>query len=102
MAEAKQIRSRSTGQSQGTATSPKREAFAVAFVEMQSATGAYRAEYDCTGMLPSTVRQRAYELRHSADVAARIRALYDEAAKGTTISARARMVRLQNIIDADP
>src|SRR5262249_35770744 len=72
----------------------KREAFAVAFVDLQSATLAYRATYDCTGMLPSTVRQRAYELRHSADVAARIRALYDEAARGTTISARARMVQL--------
>jgi hypothetical protein len=80
----------------------KREAFAVAFVELQSATRAYRAVYDCAGMAPLTVRRKAYDLRHSADVAARVRELYDEAAADTMLSARARMARLQAIVEADP
>jgi phage terminase small subunit len=80
----------------------KREAFAAAFVELQSATLAYRRVYDCSGMLPATARRKAYDLRHAPDVAARVRELYAEAAADTIVDTRSRMVRLQSIVEADP
>jgi phage terminase small subunit len=80
----------------------RREAFAVAFVELQSATLAYRRAFDCEGMAPATVRRHAYTLRHAPDVVARVRELYAEAAADTIIDTRSRMVRLQTIVEADP
>ncbi len=80
----------------------QREAFAVAFVELRSATAAYRRAYNCAGMKAATVRHEAYQLRHAPDVAARVRELYAEAAEGTIVDTRSRMVALQEIVDADP
>lgn len=89
--------------SQGSVTlRPKPEAFAQAYVAHGNASRAYREVFDCQGtMRPNVIRQRAYELVHEPRVAARIRQLYDQAAKDTTISARVRMVRLQEICEAD-
>src|SRR6202043_1667290 len=67
-----------------------------------SAAKAYREAFDCAAMKPATIRQRAYELVHEPAVAARVRELLVQAAEGTTISARARMVRLQEIVEASP
>jgi hypothetical protein len=53
-------------------------------------------------MKQNVARSKAYEVAHHRAVAARIRELYDQAAQVTTISTRARMVRLQEIIEADP
>jgi phage terminase small subunit len=82
---------------------PKQETFAQAYAGHGNAARAYREAFDCDPtMKQATVRSRAYELVHTPRVAARVRQLYDEAAKDTTISARARMVRLQEITEADP
>jgi hypothetical protein len=81
---------------------PKQESFAQAFTAHGNATRAYRESFDCAAMKPAHIRQCAYELVHDPAVAARIRQLYAQAAKGTTISTRARMVRLQEITEADP
>ena len=89
--------------SQLPALRPKAETFAQRYVAHGNAARAYRESYDVSpSMKPATVRQRGYELAHEPAVAARIRELYDQAAQGTTISARARMVRLQEITEADP
>src|SRR5258708_33714843 len=82
------------------ALGPKAERFAQRYVAHGNAARAYRESYDVSpSMKPATVRQRGYELAHEPAVAARIRELYDEAAKDTTISARARMVRLQEMCE---
>src|SRR5258708_1202490 len=82
---------------------PKQEHFAQLFASHGNASRAYREAFDCDGtMKPGHIRHRAYELAHEPKVASRIRALYEHAAKDTTISARARMVRLQEITEADP
>jgi phage terminase small subunit len=92
-----------TSNSAWVALRPKQEAFAQAYAAHGNASRAYREAFDCGGtMKPNVIRQRGYELAHHPTVAARIRALFEAAAKDTTISARARMVRLQEITEADP
>ena len=81
---------------------PKVEHFAQLYASHGSAAKAYREAFDCAAMKPATIRQRAYELVHEPAVAARVRELLVQAAEGTTISARARMVRLQEIVEANP
>src|SRR5687768_10412773 len=82
---------------------PKQEAFALRFAEHGNATRAYREAFEVGAtMTAATVRQRAYELVHTPAVATRIRDVLAVAAEGTTVSARARMVRLQDIVEADP
>lgn len=82
---------------------PKQDAFAHRFAEHGNATRAYREAFEVgPTMSPATVRQRAYELVHAPAVAERVRQLLAVAAEGTTVSARTRMVRLQDIVEADP
>lgn len=82
---------------------PKQEAFAQRYAEYGNATRAYREAFDVAATTSAaTVRQRAYELAHEPAVAARVREILAVAAEGTTISARSRMVRLQDIVEADP
>lgn len=89
--------------SRPAALRPKQETFAQRYAAHGNAARAYREAFDCApDIRPATVRQRAYELAHEPTVAARVRELLAEAAQGTTISARTRMVRLQEITEADP
>lgn len=82
---------------------PKVEHFAQLYTSYGNASRAYREAFDVSpGTKPGTVWQRAYELVHEPTVAERVRQLLAQAAEGTTISARARMLRLQDIIEADP
>ncbi|HEY4215011.1 MAG TPA: terminase small subunit [Steroidobacteraceae bacterium] len=82
---------------------PKQEAFSQAYVAHGNATRAYREAFDCDPTTkPATIRQRAYDLVHDPGVAARIRELYAAAAVDTVVDARSRMVRLQEIVEADP
>jgi hypothetical protein len=82
---------------------PKRERFAQLYAAHGNATRAYREAFDCApDIRPGTIKQRAYELVHEPAVAERVRQLLALAAEGTTISAKARMVRLQDIVEADP
>ncbi len=48
------------------------ELFAVRVVELRNAAAAYRAVYDCTGLSPYNIHDRARTLTGRADVAARI------------------------------
>ncbi|MEO8019726.1 MAG: terminase small subunit [Pseudomonadota bacterium] len=85
------------------ALTPKQENFAQRFAAHGNASKAYREAFDCSGSTrPSTIAQRAYELVHSPGVASRVRELVAVAAEGTTIDTRSRMVRLQDIVEADP
>lgn len=82
---------------------PKQEAFAQLYAQYGNATRAYREAFDVgPATSAATGRQRGYELAHTPAVAARIRELHDKAAEGTLVSARSRMVRLQEIVEADP
>lgn len=54
------------------ALTPRQEAFAVAFVETGNATEAYRRAYAPCTMAPHAVRTKAYELKNTPHVAARI------------------------------
>jgi hypothetical protein len=81
----------------------KQQRFAQCYAAHGNATRAYREAFEIDpGIRAGWLRQRAYDLVHEPRVAARVRELLAEAAEGTTISARARMVRLQDIIEADP
>src|SRR5262245_40937842 len=82
---------------------PRQENFAQRLAAHGNAARAHREAFDCDPPTkPATIRQRAYELRNEPQVAARIRELFVQAAEGTTISARTRMVHLQAIAEADP
>jgi hypothetical protein len=84
------------------ALSPRRETFAQRYAAHGSAVTAYREAFNPTTASPATVRQRAYEMAHEPAVAERTRQLLAVAAEGTTVSAKARMVALQTICEADP
>lgn len=82
---------------------PKVERFAQLYAAHGNASKAYREAFEVgAGTRPGTVWQRAYELVHEPQVAERVRQLLAQAAEGTTVSARARMVHLQSIVEADP
>jgi phage terminase small subunit len=91
------------GVGQPASLRPKQERFAQAYAASGNAARAYREAFECDpAMKAATARQRGYQLAHEPAVAARVRALLAQAAEGTTISARVRMVRLQEIVEADP
>lgn len=81
---------------------PKQAAFVSAYLEHGNASRAYREVFDASDMLPATIKRKAFELVHSANVANRVRTLQAAAAEHTVISVRARMVYLQQIVEADP
>jgi phage terminase small subunit len=80
----------------------KQETFARRYAWHGNATQAYREAFRAGAMRPNIVSTKAYQELHKPHVAERIRQFMAEAAEGTTISARARMVRLQEILEADP
>ncbi len=82
---------------------PKRERFAQRFAALGNAAQAYREVFKPgPNMSGHVLRQLAYRTAHEPAVAERVRQILAEAAEGTTISARARMVHLQAIAEADP
>ncbi len=98
-----QLVAASSGANLPTELRPKVEHFAQLYASHGNAAKAYREAFDVSpGTKYGTIRQRGYELAHEPAVAARVRALLVKAAEGTTISARARMVRLQEIVEANP
>lgn len=80
----------------------KRELFAQRMAALGNATEAYRRTYRRRGASPAALRVRAHELAHSSDVAARVRQLLAESAGDAVIATKARMARLQTIVEADP
>lgn len=56
----------------GQALTIQEELFALRVVELRNASAAYRAVYDCTGLAPYNVHDRARQLTGRADVAARV------------------------------
>lgn len=84
------------------ALSPKREAFAQHYAAHGNATAAFRAAFDAAGLKARSARELGYRTAHEPAVRARVRELLALAAEGATISARARMMRLQLITEADP
>ena len=91
------------GASSRPALRPKQEHFARVFAAHGNAVRAYREAFEVRpGTSYASIKQRAYALVHEPAVAARVRELLVQAAEGTTVSARARMVRLQEIVEASP
>src|ERR1700683_3832578 len=88
----------------GLGLRPKQEQFAQLYAEHGNATRAYREVFEVSTDTThhGRLRQRAYELVHTPAVAERVRQILAVAAEATTINARARMVGLQAIIEADP
>ncbi|HEX4050498.1 MAG TPA: terminase small subunit [Steroidobacteraceae bacterium] len=84
------------------ALTPRQAAFAQAFAAHGSAARAYREAFGCGAMSAATIRRKAYDYAHHPAIAERVRELLAQAAEGVTLSARARMVRLQSIVEADP
>lgn len=85
----------------GTLTK-KQERFAQRLAASGNATESYRQTYRRLGSSAVALRQRAFVLAHTLAVAARVRQLLADAAGDATIAARARMARLQAIVEADP
>lgn len=56
----------------GTPLTVEEELFAIRRVELRNASAAYRAVYDCTGLAPYNIHDRARVLSGRADIAARI------------------------------
>src|SRR5690348_5434592 len=92
-----------SGTEKGRGLRPKVERFAQLYAVCGDAAAAYRKVFRCRdGSKPSTQKQRAYDLVHRPDVAARVRELLAAAAGDATVATRARMARLQAIVEADP
>jgi len=81
---------------------PRQERFAQFYAEHGNATRAYRQAFRVRDESAANIRQKGYAMLHRPQVAARVRALLAAAAETTTVSARARLVRLQEIAEADP
>jgi hypothetical protein len=84
------------------ALTPKQEAFAQAFVEMGDATAAYKSAYETDGMLPTTIKRSAWDVRHNAKVAARIHGLRNAIAQTFVLSEAALKLAAYEIAEADP
>lgn len=65
---------------------PKREAFARAYVECGNASQAYMRAFKCDGFQPSKIASRATSLLQEESVAALIQELRDKAAKRNDIT----------------
>lgn len=65
---------------------PKQEAFARFYVELQCASKAYRKAYNASEMQENTVWSRASELLKHSEVAARVREMQERSAKRTEIT----------------
>jgi Terminase small subunit len=90
-------------ESQPATLRPKQESFAQLYAAYGNAVRAYREAFDCAPDIRyGTLRQKAYELAHEPAVAGRVREILAQAAEGTKISTRARMIRLQEIVEASP
>jgi hypothetical protein len=80
----------------------KQEAFAQAFVETGDATASYKAAYQTDGMLPTTIKRSAWDVRHNAKVAARIHELRNAIASTFVLSEAALKLAAYEIAEADP
>lgn len=80
----------------------KRELFAQRLAALGNASEAYRLTYRRRGVSPQSLRVRAYAVAHEPAVAARVRQLLAAAAGDAVIATKARMARLQTIVEADP
>jgi Terminase small subunit len=81
---------------------PKQADFVAAYLEHGNATRAYRECFDAGDMTPPVVRLKAYQLKNHPKVLERTRELQAAAAETAVISVRARMVHLQQIVEASP
>ena len=82
---------------------PRVEQFCQLFAASGDAAASYRKAFRCRpGSKPATQRRRAYDLVHRPDVAARVRQLLAESAGDAVVATKARMARLQAIVEADP
>jgi hypothetical protein len=71
---------------EGKGLTPRKEAFARAFLELGSARKAYEESYNCTNLKPATVGNRAAALLREPTVAYFIEQLRAEAAKRNEIN----------------
>jgi hypothetical protein len=65
---------------------PKREAFARAYVECRNASQAYTQAFKCDGFYPGKIAARAHNLLQDEEVAAFVQDLRDKAAKRNDIT----------------
>jgi hypothetical protein len=68
------------------ALSVKAERFVASYMEHGNATRAYREAFDVSGMLPATIKRKAFDVLHSAPVAVRLGELRTIAAEALNTS----------------
>lgn len=81
--------------------SSKAERFALSYGAHGNAARAYRESFDTAGMLPNTIKRKAYELVHSHSVAARVRELRIAAAEQTTVSLAQQITDISEMLAVD-
>lgn len=75
---------------------PKREAFARAYVELGCAAKAYRVAFDASRMAPETVRNRASETLARSDVKGMVDAIRGELAQRHNVTLDSLLTELEN------
>lgn len=76
---------------------PKREAFALAFVETGNASEAYRRAFDATKMKPASIAVNASKLLADAKVALRVQELQSKAADACQVTLESHLRRLAEL-----
>ena len=76
---------------------PKREAFALAFVETGNASEAYRRAFDATKMKPASIAVNASKLLADTKVALRVQELQSKAADACQVTLEGHLRRLAEL-----
>jgi phage terminase small subunit len=81
---------------------PKQEAFALAYIELQNGSAAYRAAYNTASMSPKTVHEAASRLLKNSKVAARVEELKAPAIVAAALSLERTLLEIARVAYADP
>ena len=81
---------------------PKQQAFALAYIELQNCSAAYRAAYNTANMKPKTVHEAASRLLKNSKVAARIAELTAPAVSAAGLSIERTLLETARMAYSDP
>jgi phage terminase small subunit len=81
---------------------PKQQAFALAYIELQNCSAAYRTAYNTANMKPKTVHEAASRLLKNSKVAARIAELKAPAIVAAGLSVERTLLEIARVAYADP
>jgi phage terminase small subunit len=81
---------------------PKQQAFALAYIELQNCSAAYRTAYNTANMKPKTVHEAASRLLKNSKVAARIAELKAPAILAAGLSVERTLREIARVAYSDP